>query len=358
MAPSIIPPSGRHPIIQGDLDKILAAPLPWEAFSGKTVLVTGAAGFLPAYMVEALLRLNECAGRMPARVVGFVRNLDKAKLRFQHYQGRADLTLVTQDVTQAWTLGDKADFIIHAASQASPKYFGSDPVGTLEANLLGTHFALQKARNDRSEGFLFFSSGEVYGQPDPSKVPIPENAYGYLDPTDVRACYGEGKRAGEALCIAYAHQHGVPVVIVRPFHTYGPGMALDDGRVFADFVSNLVQGKDLVMKTEGSAIRAFCYLADAVEGFFTVLLSGKFGNAYNIGNPAAEISVRNLATLLVRMFPDPPKLVVFSEEPRVPGYLESPISRNSPDISKAQDIGWSPVTGLEEGFLRTVESFQ
>ncbi|WP_306598025.1 NAD-dependent epimerase/dehydratase family protein [Geothrix sp. 21YS21S-2] len=358
MTPCADPNRGsRHPILEGDLDRILANSLPWEQFAGKTVLVTGAGGFLPAYLVETLLRLNETRTLAKVRVVGLVRNLKKAQERFRHHAGRSDLDLVCQDVIEPWNLEGRMDFIIHAASQASPKFFGSDPVGTLEANLLGTRRALLRAREDRTEGFLYFSSGEVYGQVDPARIPILEDAYGYLDPTNVRACYGEGKRAGEALCVAYAHQFGIPARIARPFHTYGPGMALDDGRVFADFVSNIVLGQDLVLKSEGLAVRPFCYLADATVGFFTVLLKGSTGAAYNVGNPDTEISIRDLAALLVRVFPEPQKRVVVSVQPHSHGYLESPIVRNSPDIRKLRALGWNPTTGLVDGFTRTVNSF-
>ena len=110
------------------------------------------------------------------------------------------------------------------------------------------------------ESFLFLSSGEVYGAIDSVHIPTGEKEYGFIDPTDVRSCYGESKRMGETMCISYFHQFNIPSKIVRPFHTYGPGMQLDDGRVFADFVSDIVNGKDIVMKSDGSAIRAFCIL--------------------------------------------------------------------------------------------------
>ncbi len=351
-------PLHRHPIVEADLDGILAAGLPWERLYGKTVLVSGAAGFLPAYMVETLLRLNEREASANIRVLALVRDLDRASERFLFYSGRPDLRFVHQDVREPWKIEEPVDFIVHAASHASPKHFGRDPVGTLEANILGTRHGLQLARRDPASKFLFFSSGEVYGQVEPDKIPTSEGAFGYLDPATVRACYSEGKRAGETLCVAYGSQFGVPAVIVRPFHTYGPGMALDDGRVFADFVADILQGRDIALKSDGHAIRAFCYLADAVLGFFTVLLAGEAGKAYNVGNPDAEINVGGLAELLLETFPVPPKRLVLMSKPREPGYLESPISRNSPDVSRLLGLGWRPVTGLAEGFRRTVESFR
>ena len=161
---------------------------------------------------------------------------------------------------------------------------------------------------------------------------------------------------GETMCVAWAQQHGVPAKIVRPFHTYGPGMRLDNGRVFADFVADIVQGRDIVLKSDRSTIRAFCYLADATLGFFTVLLRGAVGQAYNIGSPE-EISIFDLARLLVASFPEKGLSVVRDAGVRPPGYLQSPIVRNCPDITKAQGLGWAPTTSVQAGFIRTVRSF-
>lgn len=346
----------RHPVVEQDLERILAADLPWNDLDGKVVLVTGAGGFLAAYLVEALLRRNEKEGKTLTQVVGLVRSEDKARRRFAHYAGRADLRFVVGDVSEPLSWSGPLDMIVHAASQASPKFYGTDPVGTLSANVLGTHFLLRLAREVGASRFLFFSSGEVYGQVSDAQVPTGETDYGYVDPTQVRACYAESKRMGENLCVSWQHQFGVPAVIVRPFHTYGPGMDLGDGRVFADFVADIVAGRDIVMKSEGRAERAFCYLADATAGFFTVLLRGEPGQAYNVGNPAGLISIADLAETLTGLFPE--RGLRVRQEAPAGGYLPSPIHRNCPDIAKAAALGWRPETTVPEGFRRTVASFE
>ncbi len=346
----------RHLIVEEDLTSILAADLPWDEFDGKVVLVTGAGGFLAAYLVETLLRRNEQGAHAPTQVVGLVRSEDKARRRFAHYAGRADLRLIVGDVSEPLTWDGPLDMIVHAASQASPKFYGTDPVGTLSANVLGTNSLLRLARETGASRFLFFSSGEVYGQVSDAQVPTGETDYGYVDPTQVRACYAESKRMGENLCVSWQHQYGVPAVIVRPFHTYGPGMDLGDGRVYADFVADIVAGRDIVMKSAGQAQRAFCYLSDATAGFFTTLLRGEPGQAYNVGNPAALVSIANLAETLTELFPER-GLRVRHEAP-AGGYLPSPIHRNCPDVTKAAALGWRPETTVSEGFRRTVASFE
>lgn len=348
----------RHQIIEEDMQRIVSAGLPWAQLAGKTVLVTGANGFLPAYMVETLLYLNEHHLEVPCRIICLVRNLARGEARFAAYRGRSDLKWLEQDVCDPLRVDEPVHFVVHAASQASPKYYGSDPVGTLSANVLGTHHLLKMAATQPVEAFLYFSSGEVYGQVDPEKIPIAESSYGYLDPMEVRSCYSESKRMGETMCVSWAHQHGVPAKIVRPFHTYGPGMRLDDGRVFTDFVANVVRQQDIVLKSDGRAIRPFCYLADATVGFFTILLRGVTGQAYNIGNPNTEISIRELAQTLVGLFPERGLQVVFAQPALAEGYLPSPIQRNSPDISKANRLGWYPETAVATGFTRTIRSFE
>jgi nucleoside-diphosphate-sugar epimerase len=344
----------RHPVVAEDLDRILAAPLPWDRFAGRTVLVAGAAGFLGAYLVEALLRLNETRRQEAIQVLALARRPEALAQRFAAHGTRPDLHLLVQDVCAPVVWPEPIHFVIHGASPATPRAFGRDPLGTFAANVTGTGNLLQLRP---AEGFLFLSSGEVYGLGNDEILPTHENAYGWLDPTRVRSCYAEGKRAGETLCACHAAQGGIRATMARIFHTYGPGMPLGDGRVFSDFVADVLAGRDLRMKSDGMASRAFCYLADAVEGFFTILLKGEPGQPYNVGNDAAELRIRDLAELLVGLEPSL-GLKVRREAAEEGTYLPSPIQRGCPDVTRLRSLGWEPRTGPEAGFRRTIASFR
>jgi nucleoside-diphosphate-sugar epimerase len=347
----------RNPIVEEDLRFIKNARLPWRRFEGKSVLVSGASGFLPAYMVETLLYLNETLFNKKVKVYALVRNLKKAKKRFSHYAKRPELVFIVHDVCKPLNVKGRLDYVIHAASHSSPRYFGKDPVGTIAANTIGTYNLLELARVKRSEGFLFFSSAEVYGELPARSMPIGEDMGGYIDPLAVRSCYAEGKRSGETMCACWFHQYGVPVKIVRPFHTYGPGMRLDDGRVYADFISDLQRGKNIIIKSKGTAKRTFCYLADATVGFFTVLLKGRNGEAYNVADKNQEISVSGLAGMLARLFPDKGLAVKYDLAARQKGYIKSVVRRAHPRTVKLQGLGWTARYSLKDGFKRTIRSF-
>jgi UDP-glucuronate decarboxylase len=340
-------------IIDDDLNKIVSADLPWNKLFGKTILITGANGFLPAYMVKTLLRLND---QINARitVLALVRNRQKAEDRFTNYTKRPDFRLLVENISEPLNITADIDFVVHAASQASPKFYATDPVGTLAANTIGTYNLLQLAVQKKVQNFLYFSSSEVYGSVADGSS-IDENSYGTVDPLNIRSCYAESKRMGETMCISFSAQYKIPVSIVRPFHTYGPGLSLDDGRVFADFVANIVKGTNIVMNSDGSAVRSFCYLADAVEGFFSVLLKGENQEAYNIGNPDASLSIKELAELLVNMYPEKKLSAVFQQGNQ--NYLQSTYNKLCPNILKANALGWQPTTNAVEGFKRTIESF-
>ncbi|WP_183579135.1 NAD-dependent epimerase/dehydratase family protein [Mucilaginibacter sp. X5P1] len=343
-------------IIKGDLLKIISTDIGWDKLANKTVLITGANGFLPAYMVYTLLFLNQQIPGFNVKVIALVRNRNNANEKFKDYLHDNNLLIIEQDVCDIITLKSDVDYIVHAASQASPKYYGIDPVGTLSANVLGTINLLNFARQKHLTSFLFFSSGEVYGQVDEAFNPVKEDYYGYIDPMKVRACYGESKRMGENICVSYYTQYNININVVRPFHTYGPGMQLNDGRVYADFVADIVNGRDIEMKSDGSASRAFCYLADATIGFFMVLLKGKPGEAYNVGNPDQEYTILELAETLTSISTQDLKVIKAPVNDGVQ-YLKSPLLRNTPNVDKLLALGWNPETSISTGFKRTIDSY-
>lgn len=345
-------------IIEEDLRFIAESDIPWEKLDGKNILVSGASGFLASYIVETVLFLNEKKFKNKAKVFALVRDLKKGEERFADYLGREDLKFIVQDVCEPVRIDEDVHFIIHAASQASPKYYGIDPIGTLSANVIGTKNLLELAHEKKVESFLYFSSGTVYGQVSDNQIPTKEKDYGYLDPLDIGSCYAESKRMGETMCISWFHQYNVPVKIVRPFNTFGPKMKFDDGRVHADFVVDVLANKNIIMKSDGSAIRNFCYIADSTAGIFTVLLKGKNGEAYNIGNDLGERSIVELANMIAGLIPEKRLKVEMNKEFKQEGYIKSEVKRYSPDLTKIKSLGWKPHYSLEEGFLRTIRSYE
>lgn len=344
-------------IIKEDLETIYNSDINWSSFYNKTILITGANGFLPAYLVESLLYLNFIDPKNNVKVIALVRTLKNAYSRFAEYVNNSNLEFLEQDVCEPILKEMEIDYIIHAASQASPKFYGVDPVGTLSANVIGTINLLNFSKLTNIKSFLYFSSSEVYGELSSSQMPAKEDVFGHINPTNVRSCYAESKRMGENICVSYHHQYEVPVKIVRPFHTYGPVMKLDDGRVYADFVSDILNNKDILMLSDGSATRAFCYLTDATVGFFKILLEGKDGEAYNLGNPNEEYSILVLAETLAKIYPQKKLKVIKQIKKENNSYLKSPLVFNSPNISKLNQLNWFPSVTVNEGFKRTIESF-
>ncbi len=342
-------------IMREDFAHILADKnIDWSRFANTTVLVTGANGFLPSYIVQSLLFLNEQKIQNPVKIIGIVRNLNKAKQKYKDYQNDKNLVLIEHDVSMPFSIEEPIDYIIHAASQASPKYFFSDPVGTIKANTLGTSHMLELAKEKSVKSFLYFSSGEVNGDMFEHKECVAEDDYGRIDPADIRNCYAESKKMGENMCACWAYQYGVPAKIVRPSHTYGPGFSLDDGRAFSSFVAAVLNEKNIILKSDGSARRSFLYLSDAVRGYIKVLLDGDGGGAYNVGNDA-EISILELARLIVKVSHSKKSKIEIHIDPQ---NVSSKVSHGLLDNRKLKNLGWKPEISEEEGFSRTLESFK
>lgn len=306
---------------------------------GERVLVTGGAGFLGSWLVERLLGEGK-------RVVVVDDLRTGRRENVEAFLGREGFRFVGRDV--CGELGVRGvGAIYHLACPASPAAYQRDPVGTLRTCFEGTRRVLELGRGEGAR-VLLASTSEVYG--DPEEHPQTEGYWGRVNPRGPRSCYDEGKRAGEALGVAYGGQHGVEVRVARIFNTYGPRMAEGDGRVVSNFVVQALRGEALTVYGRGEQTRSFCYVEDLVEGLVRLMGSEEEGPV-NLGNPE-EVTVGELAARVVAEVGGASR-VAYRE---LPG--EDPVRRR-PDIRKAERVlGWRPTVSLEEGLRRTVAEFR
>jgi UDP-glucuronate decarboxylase len=344
-------------IIYDDITSILSYPIQWDMFYGRTFLITGASGFIALYIVRTLLRLNGVNKHKPITIVCLTRKKGKLQEVLGSDVSDKHLIIIEQDVCAPVTISHPIDYIIHAASYATPSKFGIDPVGTLMPNIIGTYHLLELAKRSKVKTFLFISSGEIYGNSPPAMKKISEEYFGSVNSVSVRSCYAESKRMGETMCVSWYHQYSVPTKIVRLFHTYGPGMTLGDGRAHSDFVANILFDKNVVLTSDGKAIRSFCYLTDSITGIFTVLCKGKPGEAYNVGNNKS-ISIRHLAKMIATLDKTKKIKVIYDIRDMRKKYLVSQVQKFCPDIRKITALQWKPKVSIRSGFKRTIESYR
>lgn len=351
-------------VVTADLDHICDRLV--EDFSGmadKHLLIVGGAGFLGHYLVQSVLHWNRRGQTAPIRLTVLDNYIRGVPDWLEALRGTPNLTLGRHDVTDPLPEDlVSVDYIIHAASIASPIYYRRYPIETMDANVNGLrrlldHALAQKAAGKPLTGFLFYSTSEIYGDPTPEHIPTPETYRGNVSCTGPRACYDESKRYGETLCVNFAQAHGLPVVIARPFNNYGPGLKITDRRVLPDFARDIFAGRNIVMLSDGAPTRTFCYIADAIVGYFRVLTRGRPGEAYNIGIETPEISMATLAEKVVAI-----ARARFGYRGRVvrqvsedPAYLTDNPNRRSPVITKARtELGYDPAIGVDEGLERTL----
>jgi dTDP-glucose 4,6-dehydratase len=294
----------------------------------------------------------------PVQVAAVVRDRGRARGRLADILDDPWLEIVEHDLGSfSPPAYGSVDYVVHAASQARPKLFSADPVGTFLPNVIGTAALLTAFGGERLRGFLFLSSGTVYGDVHPEAGLVGELDYGVLDPLRSDCLYGEAKRAGEAICAAWARQHGARCMMARLGHTYGPGIEPDDGRVFADFAFNVIRGEDIAMLSDGSAYRPYCYATDAAAGLFAVLLDGTSGEAYNVVNSEAEMSVLEFAELLVGLYPERDLRVVRTASDAGDTFKLNAGRRVLVDTSKLAALGWSARVAPAEGFRRMIDAY-
>jgi len=350
-------------VVEADLEYICSnLKDEFACLSGTCVLLTGGAGFLGYYLVQSILHWNKVVAQ-PERIrLTVYDNYARGVPRWlTGLRNDTALTIVAQDITKPLPPNmPRFQYVIHAASIASPTYYRQHPIETMDANVNGLralleYFRTLKETNEATGGFLFFSSSEIYGDPSPENIPTPEEYRGNVSCTGPRACYDEAKRYGETLCVNFARHYGLPIKVARPFNNYGPGLKISDRRVIPDFARDIRSGRDIVMLSDGSPRRTFCYVADAVVGYYKVLANGRAGEAYNIGVEAPEVSVADVAERLVStsrdLFGYSGRVVRQSSADR--DYLVDNPTRRCPTITKARsELGFRPTISLDEGLRR------
>ncbi|MEO5330774.1 MAG: NAD-dependent epimerase/dehydratase family protein [Magnetococcus sp. YQC-5] len=335
-----------------------------DILAGKHILLTGGAGFLGYYLVLAIQYWNrQIADPMRKIRLSIYDHLGRGAPRWLDDVVSSDsyITLQKYDITHP--LPDDVpsfDYIMHAASIASPIFYRQNPIATMDANVNGLrnllNYAVRRANQGQQiKGFLYFSSSEIYGDPTPENIPTPETYWGNVSCTGPRACYDESKRFGETMCVNFVRQHGLHITIARPFNNYGPGLKITDKRVLPDFARDIIHNRDIVMYSDGTATRTFCYVADAIIGYIKVLIKGESGKSYNIGTDNPEISISGVGKLLIDISREflgyNGKLVKYVNEDK--DYLVDNPNRRCPIIDRARnELGFEPCIDLEEGLKR------
>lgn len=327
-----------------------------KKLEGKTVLISGGSGFIGSYINTVIYLLNKRVLKNKCKVISLDNYITGSKKNFLMDINDKNFRFIHHDVRLPFVLNEQVNFIIHAAGLASPYYYKKYPLETIESAILGAKNLLELSRIMRSESFLFFSSSEIYGDPDPEHVPTSEDYAGKVSSVGPRACYDESKRLTETLSMTYRQIYGTPIKIVRPFNVYGPGMRHTDYRVIPTFLYSALRGKNLPVHDKGIQTRTFCYISDALTAIFKVLLSGKPGEVYNIGNDTPEISMYELATIVC-------ELVNNGAKPRRKNYPEhypaGEPSRRCPDLTKIKhDLGYTPKVDLKTGLKRSIIWFK
>ncbi len=329
-------------MIKKEIQRIIERVPELKKLNGKTLLLTGACGFLGSWFTAIFQELDVKVDAIDSFIA-----TDKFNNIVKELS--SNIVFLKNDINDI-NLTKRYDFMIHAAGVASPIYYRKYPIETIKGMGLGLIKILDHALKHRPKSILNFSSSEVYGNPHTKYVPIPEHYNGNVSATGPRSCYDETKRFGEAVAVAYHRVHGLSVKSVRPFNVYGPGMRIKDDRVVPKFLYQALRGEELTVHLPGVQTRTFCYITDAMVGFLKVMLNGVDGEAYNIGTSGPEITVNELAHKISRLFkpPTPIKTIEMPQE-----YPSDQAQRRCPDNKKARSIGYKPEVRLKNGLNKS-----
>ncbi|WP_070041587.1 NAD-dependent epimerase/dehydratase family protein [Robinsoniella peoriensis] len=340
-----------------DINRIIEDELSIDQLRNKTILITGATGLIGTILIKGLLAYNR-SRKANIRILALVRDLEKAEMIFEEIGSYKNLKFIVQNILEPFIVQESIDYIIHGASLTASKDFVCKPVETIDIAINGTKNILELARKKQIEGMVYLSSLEVYGIMHEMNRHIRESDCGHIDFLSVRSSYSEGKRMVECMCMSYLMEYNVPVKIARLAQTFGPGVSYDDGRVFAEFSRCAIEKRNIVLRTEGSTIRNYCYTSDAVRALLYILLKGNIGEAYNVANKKTSISIKDMAELVADKIENRLIDVEICIETDIEKFGYNPTTVACLAVTKLESLGWTAKVDLEDMFRNTIESMK
>ena len=345
-------------IIQSDLEKINNDKFLAQIATGSKIMITGCNGMIATYLLYYLLYLNDKYNKN-LMIYAVTRNLLKTKKKFDDLLLREDVKFIEHNVNLEFDFDIKADYIFHLASSADPKNILNNPVDIIKANTIGVINVMEYARRVNSRKVIFSSTREVYGKMDDKCYEVFEDSLGIIDQLGIRACYPESKKMGECIVNSYNLQYGIPYVIFRIAHTYGPGMPIsNDGRIMSDLINNVVNREDIILKSDGSAVRGFLYISDLISGMMYATFVGEDNTVYNICNEEENISVLDLAKKLIDLYPERNLNVSYKKISAQEREAYCKFKRVMMNTDRLRNLGWRPTVSLDFGLKNTINSYE
>ncbi len=338
-------------LYQQSVRQIAELPYAWERLDGGSVAISGGTGMIGTFLVDVLMYRNvHMSANTQVYVLG--RSEQKARERFDTYFETGAFHFITVNLNEPIPVDFHVDYVIHAASNTHPVAYANDPIGTISANVIGTDHLLDMAGKNGCKRFVFLSSVEIYGENRGDTDLFAEDDLGYIDCNTLRAGYPESKRTGEALCQAYIRQRNLDSVIVRLSRVYGPSMLLTDTKAMSQFLLKGVAGEDIVLKSEGTQLYSYSYVADAASAILYLMLEGTCGEAYNVASDKSDVMLRELAGMIAQYTGGEVRFEL-PDAVEAAGYSKA--TKAMLDTTKVHTLGWKSLYTMEEGIRETID---
>lgn len=322
----------------------------------KNIIITGGAGFLLSYFCDLIYVFNS-KYHFNIKLIVYDKFVLGFPNRLKKYKKNKNIKFINKDLSKKFKINTACDYLIHGASIASPIFYRKYPIDTIKVNVLGLINILDTINLSlkKPKSIIFMSSSEVYGNPTLENIPTNEDYNGNVSFTGPRACYDESKRIGETICVNYFNKYKLPIKIIRPFNVFGPGQNLNDKRIIPDIIKGIKKRK-ISLYSDGSPKRSFCYISDQIRGILNILINGKNGEAYNIGNNEM-ISISDVTKSFIKNSKYRVELEFKVSKDR--NYTVDNPQNRCPNLNKAKKVkNWKPIIKTQKGILRTLQYYK